>query len=522
MPSRSYAACLLLLPLVLVQCSSRPTESPRTPEPLPSSISTSTEDVSPTEWSAALETRLASTQPPGPYPTLQPGSLSPSGPWLVFSDGEALWGTDGSVIKEIYRPPFLPTYGIGYSPAPSGGLLAFAASPPGSAQGSPELVLYLATLPEARPSAVSELLSQAQLVALSTEVPGDPQESWGEQWFQIEQMRAAISRPNGLAWSPDGKLLAFAAALDAPNTDLYVYDTQAGSITRLTTGPYQTAELLWSPTGEYIAHSATSDINIGRNGPLLIVEGLWAAEPGTGAVTSLAGPGTELVQWIGPETVLLSTAAEVPCASSGLTSVNAATGETRILWPGSFDGVAADPSSGTVLVGIDLPDESLAYEEVCPPYEPNGLYLLRPDNPPVRIGDYKNTWTGLVPSIVWSAESQAFMAATPTGVAIISPSGEFAVGATGLENVPLPSPSLEYMAVEDAESTLAILTPGGTVRSEMTNPVCQAIWDPDGSAIYFTDRQTLYLAAAPDFATMALFRSDGWGLCSSPFVWLMP
>ena len=520
MPSRSFAACLLLSALVLVQCSVPPTESPRPPEPRPSSDSTSTEDVSPTEWALALETRLASTQLPDPYPTLQTGSLSSSGPWLVFSDGEALWGTDGEVVHEIYRPPFLPTYGIGYSAAPSGGVLAFAASPPGSTQASPELELYFATFPQANPLAVSELLSQAQLAALSTEVPGDPQESWGEQWFRIEQMRAAISRPNGLAWSPDGRLLAFVAALHNTNTDLYVYDPRAGRVTRLTTGPYQTAQLLWSPTGKYIAHAATSDINIGRNGPLLIVDGLWAAEPSTITVTSLAGPGTELVQWIGPDTVLVSTAAEVPCASSGLTSVNVATGRTRTLWPGSFDSVAADPSTGTVLVGIDLPDESLAYADVCPPYEPNGLYLLRPESPPVRISDYENTLS-VQPPIVWSDAGQSFMAKTPTGVAIVSPSGEVAVGAD-LENVPLPSPSLEYMAVEDSESALAILTPGGTVRTETTNPVCQAIWHPDGSAIYFTDRETLYAASAPNFATRPLFRSDGWGLCDSPFVWLTP
>jgi hypothetical protein len=252
------------------------------------------------------------------------------------------------------------------------------------------------------------------------------------------------------------------------------------------------------------------------------VESIWAAEPATGAVISLAGEETEALQWIGPGTVLLATAPNMPCSFSGLTSINVLTGESRSVWPGSFDRAAADPVSGTVLVGVGLLDQSLAYEDVCPPWEPNGLYFLRPDTAPVRLGDYAEVFGSVQPSLVWSEDAGLFMAATPTGVIMVAPSGEMAIAASGLEHVPLPSPSGGFMAVEGRDTGLAILTPDGTVRLETPMTVCQAVWLPDGSALYFTDGDALYLASAPDFAAREVFRSDSWGLCSTPLALLTP
>jgi Tol biopolymer transport system component len=41
-----------------------------------------------------------------------------------------------------------------------------------------------------------------------------------------------VTRPDGLAWSPDGRFLAFNAALNNDNSDLYVLDTLNDRIDR--------------------------------------------------------------------------------------------------------------------------------------------------------------------------------------------------------------------------------------------------------------------------------------------------
>jgi hypothetical protein len=48
-------------------------------------------------------------------------------------------------------------------------------------------------------------------------------------------------------WSSCGRYLAFAAALDGESTDVYIYDTQRRTRTRLTEEPYQAMVLGWSP-----------------------------------------------------------------------------------------------------------------------------------------------------------------------------------------------------------------------------------------------------------------------------------
>src|SRR4030067_911426 len=42
-----------------------------------------------------------------------------------------------------------------------------------------------------------------------------------------------------LAWSPDGRTLAYVAAVDGPSADGYVYDTVPAAGRRLTDGPHQ-------------------------------------------------------------------------------------------------------------------------------------------------------------------------------------------------------------------------------------------------------------------------------------------
>ncbi|MEP7134182.1 MAG: hypothetical protein ABI904_04565 [Chloroflexota bacterium] len=59
-----------------------------------------------------------------------------------------------------------------------------------------------------------------------------------------------------LAWSLDGRYLAFAGQMDGLSSDLYVYDTIDKTTIRLTDGPEELQWIQWSPDGEWILHGS--------------------------------------------------------------------------------------------------------------------------------------------------------------------------------------------------------------------------------------------------------------------------
>ena len=77
------------------------------------------------------------------------------------------------------------------------------------------------------------------------------QEELGQsfQWPSIVSM-------GSVSWSPDGKRIAFSAIDKGGNSDLYMYDTDRGDLTRLTDDYYDDRDPAWSPDGRVIAFSS--------------------------------------------------------------------------------------------------------------------------------------------------------------------------------------------------------------------------------------------------------------------------
>ena len=80
----------------------------------------------------------------------------------------------------------------------------------------------------------------------------------------IEAGIAIVENGDTLKWSPDGRYLAFIAAIDGPSSDVYSYDLQTGQINRLTDGPNQAANLSWSPDSKWIVHEEVEEFRHGR------------------------------------------------------------------------------------------------------------------------------------------------------------------------------------------------------------------------------------------------------------------
>jgi TolB protein len=116
----------------------------------------------------------------------------------------------------------------------------------------------------------------------------------------VVRLPASLAGGDNPAWSPDGRMLAFAADIDAPSsgpllppTDIYVAPAAGGRPRRVTTGRnavYPT----WSPDGRWIAYTVVSLVDERRSAAI------WVVHPdGTGArqlteaeagVFDLAGP----------------------------------------------------------------------------------------------------------------------------------------------------------------------------------------------------------------------------------------
>jgi hypothetical protein len=160
-------------------------------------------------------------------PSLPDRPLSSSGPWYVFASDDALWAlnTDGSGLTSLWD-----SYGESLNiddlilwPAALGGRVASSQIDERSEQTAP--VLELLDLPSGNIQTIANLL---------------PGEVDGEA---LDQVWAAVGLLNQLAWSSDGRLLAFNTAIDGPSADVYLYDTTTGEIGRLTNGPDQSTDL---------------------------------------------------------------------------------------------------------------------------------------------------------------------------------------------------------------------------------------------------------------------------------------
>jgi hypothetical protein len=247
---------------------------------------------------SATDTPASIPAPLSPYPTAD-GSLplSDGGPWLAYamtswccnSAQVAVVNADGSG-RQVLDANAWSLIGD-----PSGPFLALLSqSPEYFALGADTLLIAqlpgmsVKTIPLAASPAIESFdyrsLDYPQAV-LDTEAG-----------LGLIHMATSYWPP---AWSPDGRTLAFTAAIDGPTADLYVYDTRSDQIRRLSAGFEMATRPIWSPDGKWIVYRGVT--NVGGAG--CDESGVWAAAP-DGSQVKLLTPGECFIitRWTGPET----------------------------------------------------------------------------------------------------------------------------------------------------------------------------------------------------------------------------
>lgn len=166
------------------------------------------------------------------------------------------------------------------------------------------------------------------------------------QEYLEEAVWAAFRNSLGIyAWSPDGTQLAFSGAIDGPSSDLYLYDTTTGEITRLSDGIEQIDGIRWSPSGEWIWHSTVSyGYCQGCAG-----HHFAAAADGSEIITLPGNDIYRFITWLNDDTYLVTDQANGP-GPFGLQQVDIATGESVMLWAGAHQGFIYDPTTDSLAV----------------------------------------------------------------------------------------------------------------------------------------------------------------------------
>ncbi len=304
----------------------------------------------------------------------------------------------------------------------------------------------------------------------------------------------------GLMWSPNGRYLAFAAVRDGISSDLYVLDSQDGSLHQLTSGPDWVGGIWWSPDGSQILmeeiiipweNEQDRQENFYRR--KVIPSSLWSVsvsdnrlrrlysiENGGGCCTNgsayyIDGPW----MWLDDKRFLIYEG-EIRNFNVGLARnlrlVDTGSGKTRKLVDFSFYDIDLDEVHEVFAVSLQYSIDK-EYEE--------GVYLVPLKNSPIRYLD-------LTANINWDEKTGLFVSTSsckddPQKVRAFNYLGEFSCVLPPSEptpptSYPAPNGQLE-ISVQNGlwlkakgQSALRVISP---------ETASNVIWCPDSSCFFF-------------------------------------
>jgi hypothetical protein len=430
------------------------------------------------------QTPLSNTATSQPPETLK-------APWLVYPapDGTGIhaYNVDTEVILEVTLPEPVYVRDLLTGLSPDGQLLVIRA---GSPLNTDELALYQIALPSTEITRLSPLLS----LSLQREIvnEGDPRA------FETFQ---AVTLEQGLAWSPDGRYLAFTAALNNNSSDIYIYDTETERVERLNGLYSHSVTPFWSPANDRLFTQQMRDDGDETGWRSEIVSTLRVT--GFGTYSNLYSPGPDsqmeiILGWANAQSfVSYSQTADGP---TSLRQVNYVTHSTGFLWGGAFTAGVMDPGSRTIaLVLMNTKDSEL---EVV-----NGVYLLRPEGASLalqRAGEWDSvTWD---PGGLFIASGlQGMFGFTPDGDSVylpaesqarVSPNGSWLIGWGDGTRFP-------------AGARLYQRTSGNRLQDLTQLQVEGVFWAPDSRGFFMFAEGVLYHVEFPGLKLVAV--NEGWG-----------
>jgi len=491
MKKNQVLSALCLLPCLLAACGGGEAPTAAAPTaPLPSTVPPT--EIPPTE----LPPTLTPVEPAAP--SIPQAPLSATGPWVFFASDDGVWALnpDGSGVTSIWN-----IYGDGRNidfmrwwAAPRGGRVALLEIEEQFEHSIP--LLKLITLPEGTIETITALMPEDfDFSALDR-----------DDQMTAEQVWAAVGIWNTMAWSSDGTMLAFNAAIDGPSADLYVYSTLDGSITRLTDGPSQSVDPIWSPDDAFILHGAADKLNYRYSGAGYDMLHVWAARPDDSGVEKVFDHefyGYERVLGWLDDSRYLADSEELNCGNFDLREIDIFEGVVRSLHSGHYRFRAYAPGYKRTLLSITT---DLRNTYGCTPEFDPGVYLL--DNQTGQAVTIPDIPVDEIFSVIWNSDASLFFVVTDEAMYTVDPAGIVMTHQTPPhmwdDDRPVVDPGGTMWALYSSyEGPLAVGTRGGDYVELDVEGACMPLWSPDSQWLLFFGSHergpSLFAAPAPDF-----------------------
>jgi hypothetical protein len=409
-------------------------------------------------------------------PTVPFTQLLPGGPWLFyFSDqGKTLVGVnqDGSGRSTFPITPLLDVGDLQDSAFPLGGQLTVRS---GEDSSYKDLAIDLIHLPDGKVERLVNLLNPDLLERAKSFPASHPEEAV-----------KALVQPGALRWSPDGRYLAFVAAIDGISSDLYLYDTQTKKIERLTSGSNQVATPFWSADGLWLVVQEVDSFGSGNDWK---VNTVWANRMQYREAVQLYKPpagslGEVFLSWTAADMLLVYSRGAVGGFALHLFNLDKLKADEVLAGP--FDEIAYDPQSKTL--GLIFGTANGIKANLVP-----GLYLLGIDEKTPRLVQ-AGEWHGLS----WSATLEYFSAEGVQGSLFAAVDGSTRLITIKGRVVISPNKNW-YLVYSDgtggAQPGLRLYQAAGELMQSITSDAVQwAAWQPGSEGFFFLAGERLYLA----------------------------
>ncbi len=229
--------------------------------------------IIPTSTKNRITPTLTSTPP------LISGPLGETGPWVVFyskAENAFMAANDDGTGKKVIMPIKSKWSEIKGS---SSNLVAIITEMPDIKAEFPyNLALLIVSLPDGKVQKTIPLVLHPESQ-------------------DVNLLAIGNSVRYGMAWSPDGRYLAFIGAMDKSSTELYLYDSQNNDYSRLTYNATFARAPRWSPNSQWIIFYEEES----TDGPQ--EEIIWRANIKTREVRYVfdGSGGIDILDWITPD-----------------------------------------------------------------------------------------------------------------------------------------------------------------------------------------------------------------------------
>jgi roadblock/LC7 domain-containing protein len=440
---------------------------------------------------------LSNTPPPALTATGTPmPSAQATGPYLAYSGKEGdqnavvFLNADGKGRKLIPYPADTSTQAglpsLRSALSPDGQWLAYYTGSAGPCFGnsqanSADLALNLLSLAEGKSQVVTSLLShdypnnfvQAAQQLHQTDITAD-------------QLKNAFvcGITQSIAWSPDGRLLAFAGQMDGLSSDMYISDPAKGSIKRLSSGPGEMQKIAWSPDGRWIL--AWSSYWVGEG----MTYSVYATSLDGAVVNKLITNNCGNLDWLYSTTYSFSDCA-MGVGTYNLSLVNVETGKVTKVWDGEFSSVAVSADHQWLAYYSHISSQIILKTGSDLNFVP-GLYLVNlitlkssRVELPGNFEDYQS-----LQALGSGNRTFGLLNTSRNNLYFLSPDGK--LSSAGV-NATLFSLSPDRQSLVAIGQTIHVLKADGTSIRDVdlpanltTHGIRKIIWRPDSSGLFFT------------------------------------